>query len=146
MKIDCLHGYFKFSETRIGQVSDFMSYTGFKLVPVKDYFTFESLEDAPNYSLIGKTLIDIPAIATHEGNPWEVFEANDFIFDFKLNLIRNISSVTQVIKLQKAGNRFLSPGLILPGSLTDDGNRVKDYSAWYSRERLTFLYSMVNYV
>lgn len=146
MKIKCLHGYFIFEETRIGQVSDFMSYTGFRLEPIDGYYTFEALVDAPYYSLEGKNILNFTADVSHEGMPWDVFEANEVVYDFKLDEIKKISSVTQVTKVKKAGNRFLSPGLILPGSLTKEGNRVRDYSAWFSRDRLTFLYSMVNYV
>ena len=147
MRVKCRHGFFIFEETRVGQVSDFMSLTGLKLVPWRDEYTFETLADAPEYSLTGKDLLGIPAVATFEGQPWEVFEANGFVYDFVQDLVVPIASIIQTTRVQRAGNRFISPGLILPGSLTDEG-RVKDYAAWFSRDRspLSWIFTEVGYV
>lgn len=146
MKLDCIHGYFIFNETKSGQISQYMSQTGLSLIGKNGYYTFENLQDAPEYSLVGKTLIDIPAIATFEGKPWEVFEENGFVYDFALGLVRPILSIVQKTVVKQAGGVFWSPGLVLPGSITDDGKRVKGYSAWYSRDRLTWKYTAVYYV
>lgn len=146
MKIRCNHGFFIFQETKVGQVSDFMSRFGFSLVPWRDAYTFEALEPAPLYSLKGSPYLATPALENFEGEPWEVFEANGFVFDFSKGLVVPITSIVQTTSVQLAGNRFISPGLILPGSVTADGSRVRDYSAWYSRDTLRFLYSEVSYV
>lgn len=147
MKIKCLHGYFKFEETRIGQVSDFMGRFGFDLVSVGDFYTFEDLEDAPNYSIAGSPLLmGIPAIKTFEGQPWEVFEENGMVYNFALGLFVPIVAVLQSAEIVQAGNKFLSSGLLLPGSVTEDGDVVKDYSAWFSRDTLRFTYSEVVFV
>lgn len=79
MRVRCIHGYFIFDEMRQGQISDFMQYSNLKLAPKEDYDTFEELVDTPEYSLIGKNLLNLPAIALYEGKPWEVFEANEFV-------------------------------------------------------------------
>ncbi len=146
MKIKCLHGYFIFEETKVGQISDFMSYSGLSLVPKDNYFTFEDLALAPDFSLAGKSYLGFTALETFAGRPWEVFEANGVIYDFTLGELVPILSVTQTTEIKLAGNRFISPGLILPGSLTDGGERVKDYAAWFSRETQKWLYSEVTYV
>lgn len=146
MRVKCLHGYFIFEETKVGQISQFMSYSGVPLVPKDNYYTFEKLLDAPNYSLIGKDLLGYVATKTFEGDPWLVFEENQVVYDFTLDMMRLISSVTKTTTVRNVGNRFYSPGLILPGSLTAEGSRVKDYTAWFSRDRLTWLYSEVSYV
>lgn len=147
MRVKCLHGYFLFEETKVGQVSDFMSRTGLSLVPVGTRYTFEALVDAPKYSLAGKALLGgFTAIETFEGEPWEVFEANGVIFDFGTDTVKPITAITQRTSVKLAGNRFVSPGLILPGTLTEEGKRVRDYAAWFSRDRLTWLYSEVGYV
>jgi len=146
MRLNCLHGFFIFQETKVGQVSDFMSLTGLSLVPWRDAYTFEALVDAPNFSLAGKTMLEHPATKTFAGEPWEVFEANEVVYNFDTGLVVPIASITQRVVIQLAGNRFISNGLILPGSLTDDGDRVKDYSAWFSRDTLRWLYSGVSYV
>jgi hypothetical protein len=146
MKIRCLHGYFIFEETRIGQVSDFMGRFGLDLVPVGPYYTFSDLEDAPKYSLKGKTLLGNVALANFEGEPWEIFEENGLVYDFDKSLVVPIATILAVTTIAQAGNRFVSPGLIIPGSATAGGKRVKDYSAWFSRDTLRFLYSEVAYV
>ena len=67
MKIKCLHGYFIFEETKLGQVSHFMSLFGLGLVPKQDYYTFTDLEDAPDYSVIGGDYLGAVATKTFEG-------------------------------------------------------------------------------
>lgn len=145
MRIKCLHGYFIFTETKVGQVSNFMARYDLDLVPKDDYFTFSALEDAPSYSLIGLPYLGVPAIANYEGRPWEVMRANGFVYSFALGLVVPIESVSQLVGVRAAGNRFVSPGLILPGSVTDDGSRVTDYAAWFSRDTLRFNYSEVEF-
>lgn len=146
MRIKCLHGYFLFEETRLGQISDFMRRFGFSLVQVGPFYTFETLADAPRYSLKGKPLMGVPATKNFEGEPWEVFAENAVVYDFSKDLVLPIGLVVQPTTVLQAGNRFVSPGLILPGSTTEGGKRVKDYAAWYSRDTLRFLYSEVGYV
>lgn len=146
MKIICRHGYFIFVETRLGQVSDFMARFGFELAPVGSYYTFDFLKTAPDYSIKGKPFLGFTSIKNFEGEPWEVFEANSVVYDFSKGLVVPISSIVQLTSLSIAGNKFVSPGFILPGSLTADGKRIKDYSAWYSRDTTRFLYSEVGYV
>lgn len=146
MRIICRHGYFIFQELRVGQVSDFMSRFGLDIVSKGKDFTFATLESAPNYSLKNKQLMGNIALENFEGEPWEVFEKNKLVYDFDLDLVVPISSITQVIKIDQSGNKFTSAGLIKPGSTTAGGQRVKDYSAWFSRDTLTFLYTEVAYV
>ena len=145
MLIKCLHGFFLITETKVGQLSDFQSRFDLKLVRYGEHYTFEELADAPTYSIKGADFLGRVATKTFEGRPWEVFEENGFVFDFNRGLVVPLASVTQTTTIDLAGNRFVSPGLILPGSLTDDGDRVTDYSAWYSRDTLRFLYSEVGY-
>lgn len=146
MRLKCLHGYFILEETEAGQISDFQSLFGLDIVPKNNYFTFANLLDAPDYSLAGKSFLGIQAIETFEGKPWEVFEANGFVYNFSSGLMVPISSVTQLVRIELAGNKYISDGLILPGSLTAEGLRVRDYSAWYSSKSQRFYYSEVGYV
>ena len=116
------------------------------IVPVGDLYTFLRLEDAPRYSLKGKPFLGFTAVKTFEGEPWEVFEANGVVYNFATGLVVPIETITTITKVTPAGNRFVSPGMILPGSLTVEGERVKDYAAHFSRDRQTFLYTDVTYV
>lgn len=146
MRISCLHGYFIFQELKVGQVSDFMSRFGLELVSKGAYYTFKDLADAPEYSIKAKPIFGNPAKVNFEGEPWEVFEKNGLVYDFATRLVVPIVSVTQITTIDQAGNKFISPGLIKPGSTTVGGQRVKDYSAWFYRDTVTFLYSEVGYV
>lgn len=146
MRIICRHGYFIFQELRVGQVSDFMSRFGLDLVSKGNDFTFSYLQSAPKYSLKNKQILGNTALFNFEGEPWEVFEKNKLVYDFDRGLVVPISTITQIVKIDEVGNKFISAGLIKPGSTTAGGQRVKDYSAWFSRDTLTFLYSEVAYV
>lgn len=146
MRAKCLHGYFKFTETTVGQISDYMNLTGLSLVPKKDYYTFEFLEDAPEYSIAGKMILGFPAVRTFEGAPWEVFEANRLVYNFNLDMLQPILSVAQNVTISRGVNRYVANGLILPGSVTPDGEKVTGYDAWFSRQRNSWLYSEVSFV
>ena len=146
MKIKCLHGFFIFEEEEHGEVSKFSGLFGLSMAPWRSAFTFEALELAPDYSLQGKPLLGLPAIVTHEGEPWEVLEANGFVFNFNMGLVVPIASVLQAVEIGQAGSYLISEGLILPGSLTADGDKVKSYSGWFDRETMRFTYSEVTFV
>jgi len=145
MRIECIHGYFRFFETNVGQISRFMSLFGLEIERNGDHFTFSDLVDAPNYSILGGTFLGIPTIKTFEGPPWEVMRANRLVYDFNIGLIRPIDTVIQPVELEDAGNYYLTTGMILPGSITDDGSRVTDYAAFYSGDRASFKYSEITY-
>lgn len=145
MRVRCIHGYFIFEETKVGQISDFMTLTGLDLVAVDEYYTFESIAEAPDFSLAGLSILGTPAIQTFEGRPWEVFLENEIVYHFGLDLVVPIASITQKIKIEIAGNLMLANGLILPGSIADQG-QVSGYDAWFSRDTQVFKYSEVTYV
>ena len=146
MKVRCIHGYFIFEATKTSQISDFISYTGLELVSVGNHYTFEALAETPEFSLPLLPFLGVPATKSIEGKPWEVFEENKLVFDFQKGLVVPILSVTQVVNLEQVGNNFYAPGLILPGSLTKRGARIKSYETWFSRDSLSWLYSEVEYV
>jgi hypothetical protein len=147
MRVRCDHGFYRFWETGVGEISDLMRRTGFSFVAEKDYFTFETLEAAPKFSLVGLDLIGIPATKTFEGEAWDVFKENEFVYDFTKDLVVPISTITAKTELYQAGNRYITidGGLILAGSITKNG-KVQNFSASYSSDRLTWLYSEVSYV
>lgn len=146
MKVNCRHGFFIFEESSPGQVSNFMNLYGLDLTAWgPSNFTFSDLAAAPDYSLVTKELIDRPAIVTFSGEPWQVFEANGFVYDFNLGNMVPISSVVNQVRLQEAGNYYVSNGLILPGSLTVDGDRIKSYAGFESTPN-RWLYSEVTFV
>lgn len=146
MRIKCLHGYFIFQETLRGDLSSFLSLTGLDLVPHRTFFTFNTIKDSPSYSLLGKNIIqNAIAIKTFEGEPWDIFKENKIVYDFTKDLVVPIDSITLKAKIKSGGKYLISSGLILPGSITDDGQRVTDYSAWYSQGQSTWFYTEVRY-
>jgi hypothetical protein len=145
MKIDCVHGYFIFEETSAGQFSSFMSRFDQVIERSKDHFTFEFLVNAPDYAIKGSTYLGAPVKETFEGRPWEIMRVNDLVYDFTKGLVVPIATITQAVEIKASGSFYLANGMILPGSLTDEGLRVTDYSAFYIWERLGFKYSEIDY-
>lgn len=146
MKVKCLHGYFIFSETRPGQISDFSSLTGLVVEAIPEGFTFAPLIDLPDYSLPGKTLLNLPASAVFEGRPWDVLEANGLTYDLMMGVLAPIATVTNQVRIDPAGEYFITSGLIQPGSIDQNGKRIKNYSGFYSRDTGRWLYSEVEHV
>lgn len=145
LRVKCLHGYFILEETKAGQVSKFMSLFGLSLVPKDNYFTFEALVNAPDYSIINNAYLGATATKTVEGEPWQIMRANGLVYNFNTDKVMLMTAVTQKIKVERSGNFFISQGLILPGSIKEDGSRVTDYAAWYSFDTARFRYTEVTY-
>ena len=143
MRIECLHGFFKFKPERVSDASKLNGLLNANLVKRDDYFTFARLQDAPNYTLKGKLYLDTLSEVTFEGNPWDVMRANKIVFDFASNLSVLTSAVTASVTLNKGRFNFIQDGLIVPGSLTPDG-RIISYSC-NLREDLRFFYDWVEY-
>jgi hypothetical protein len=145
MRIECRHGYFVFEELEAGELSQFSSIYGLDFIYSGDHYTFTDLAGAPNYSLPGGSFLGAPTIVAFEGHPWEVMRANGLIYNFILGAIVPLLSVVQTIRIQLSGNIYISNGMILPGSVTDDGSRVTDYAAFYDGIGGRFQYSEVEY-
>jgi hypothetical protein len=150
MLVKCIHGYFQFFETAPGELSKFsdrfVSRLELDLEVAIDHVTFASLKDAPNYSIKNSKYLEATALKTFEGKPWEVMKENGLVYNFQTDEVVPITSITQRVQLDQASSYFLASGLILPGSLTDQGKRVTDYSAWYLFESAMFKYSEVTLV
>jgi hypothetical protein len=143
MKVSCQHGFFKFWEAKAGQISDFISTYGFDLISENDYFTFSFLSDAPKYSIAGGEYLGALATKTFEGEPWEVMRENNLVYDFNLDKVVLIETIIQPVQLKTTDRYILADGMILPGSLTDAGERVTDYAAFYLFDSVKFKYSEV---
>lgn len=143
MKINCIHGYYIFEETESEQVSDFSDRFGFDISRSEDHFTFFELVDAPDFSIEGGTYLGCPVTKTFEGRPWEVMRANEIVYDFILKKVVPIQSIVRSVKIQVSGGFYYSNGIILAGSVREDGSRVTDYAAFYEPTRAGFEYSEV---
>ncbi len=138
MIIECLHGYYKFSETSPGQLSDFANLYGFELERNGDHFTFSDLVDAPNYALLGGLFLGSPCLFTIEGPPWEVMRKNKLVYDFTKGLVVPALTIVNVCDYKQAGFKFVSNGMILAGSVTEDGSRVTDYAAFFDKGKFSY--------
>jgi hypothetical protein len=119
---------------------------GLELESKNGYFTFSELIDAPDFSIKGMAYLNTTALVNYAGTPWEVFEANGFAFNYDTGLVVPIASITKTVEIQASGDHYISAGLILPGSLTSTGQRVKSYMGWFIDDRLKFKYSEVTFV
>jgi hypothetical protein len=145
VRVDCLHGYFIFNEDKVGELSRFLSIYDFEIERKDDYFTFSSLIDAPKYSIEGANYLGAPCIKTFEGHPWEIMRANKLVYDFAKDLVVPIATITTRPSIFQAANYFFSSGLIMPGSVKDDGTRVTEYASRYLFDSVKFKYSDVIY-
>lgn len=128
MIINCIHGYFIVREQIEGEVARFNSLFEQDLTAKDDYFTFAGLVHSPEHSLIAQPFLGIPAIASYAGKPWEVFEQNSFVYDFTLQSVTTILSVTNRVTLNRRADSWFMKGLIQPGSVTSDWQRITGYT------------------
>ncbi len=145
MKVTCLHGYFICRQREVGDIARFNTLFGQELTAVDDYYTFAELTEAPNFSILGAPYLDLVATATYAGNPWEVFEQNEFVFDFNQRVLRPLLSVTNVIDTLKLTASEYSQGLIMPGSVTKQGKKVTGYHCNVNIRTFSFYYSEIFY-
>lgn len=145
MRVNCIHGYFIFEESVAGQISHFCSFFGLEIERSGEHFTFSDLVDAPDYSLPGGTFLGCPTTKSFEGRPWEVMRENRLVYDFTRGLVVPISLIAKTVQISAAGNFSVTSGMILPGSLTEEGQRVTDYAAVFLRDRENFKYSEISY-
>lgn len=143
VKINCIHGFFIFEESRAGELSDWVSLFEIPLARRGSIFTFEPLALAPDFSIKGAPILDATAVKSFAGDPGEVFRENGLIYNFQTQKLMPIETVTQTITIVQGQNYFLSSGLIIPGSLTDEGDRVTDYAAHFSTDTMKFRFSEV---
>lgn len=146
LQIDCRSGFFRIHENTSGQIGKFMSlFQGIEIVSEGSYFTFEPLQNAPTYSIRGGTYLGAMAKQTIAGEPWEIFAANDLVFNISTGKIVQKTSIVNRAQLESASFSFLSKGLLQPGSIAEGGLRVKDYAAWFSFDTMQFKYTAVTY-
>lgn len=145
MRIDCIHGFYIFTEEYAGDVARFASIFGIDLESKGELFTFKDLIAAPDYSIKGADILANKAKVTHEGRPWEVMEANGLVYDFTAEKVVDINSIRQVITLSKGLEYYFADGLIVAGSLAGS-QKIKGFKAWFNFRDRSFKYSEVSFV
>jgi hypothetical protein len=135
MRVLCRHGHFAFIPNDAEQISRFASYFDKEVERDGDFYTFPLLAGAPKYSLAGKLFLNLPAVTTFEGEPWEVMRENGFVYSLATGLLVLKESITTLINPPQTGFFFLAQTpLIQPGSRNASGDQVLSYDAeWVQR-------------
>ena len=133
MRLLCRHGHYAFYPRGATDVQKFAQFYNVDLVGERDYFTFRNLAGLPNYSLKGKSFGGITAVKTFSGLPWEVMQANDFVYDLKNGVLVNKNSITiQVQPFLCDFYYFAETVLFQAGSILPDGQKVLSFDAEFS--------------
>lgn len=130
MRILCRHGHFAFYPRGVSDIARFVNRYGVSLQRVQDFYTFESIAEAPDYSITGKTYVNLPATETYEGNPWDVMRENGFVYDLSTSLLVPVDAISILINPARTGLYFTSQTpLIQPGSRNIAGDTIMTYDA-----------------
>lgn len=133
MKVLCRHGHFAFYPRDAGEIFRFCDYFDLEQFKrVGDYFTFPALAEVENYSLLGKKILNLPAIKTCAGHPWEVMAMNGYVYHIASESILPKSTIAGRAALFSVGDYFLSETpLIQPGSRIDSTGQILSYSGTF---------------
>ncbi len=145
MKLTCIHGYFIAREDVPGEIARFNSLFSQDFVSKDDYYTFELLADAPDFSIVGLAYLNLVGLVNYAAKPFEVMEQNGFIYDFSNKVLKPIEAIAIQITPIRLNEAYSTRGLIQPGSLTKDWERVKGYNCDINMTNLTFIYSGIIY-
>lgn len=147
MRILCRHGHFAFYPKDEIDISRFGNIFEEEFIRVNDFYTFAFLEDVPNYSLIGKTFMGLPATVTFEGNSWDVMKENGFVYNVALKLVVPKTTIGTVITLEPSDDFFtIENPLIQPGSRNTQGQQLMSYDAQFIRSSSQLRVTEVQYV
>ncbi len=145
MRIQCLSGYFKFYPESESEIARFQKLFG-ALAREGEFYTFAALAGAPRYSLFAQPYMLLPAVATFEGDPSEVMDANEFVYNLTLGLVvPKLAILSTVLRLKESNYYYVGDGLIQPGSFDAFARRAMSYECWFDWSSQTFRYTLVNY-
>jgi hypothetical protein len=135
MRILCRHGHFAFYPNTVSDIARFCKYFDTLLIREQDYYTYAGLLNAPSYSLTGKPYLNIPAVETFEGKPWEVMKQNGFVFHLGLKVLVPKVTIVNLVDLSLVGYYFVAGGaLVQPGSRMATGGQILSYSSEFVQE------------
>lgn len=84
MRIVCEKGFYKFFPQKIMDVTRWESKTGAELAECEDYFTFKTLANLPNYSLLGHRYSGLfLGLSNYAGKRDDVMHKNGYCFFLK---------------------------------------------------------------
>lgn len=145
MRVTCLNGYFMFREDQPGEVARFNSTYSQDLERKDDYYTFALLATAPDYSIALAPYLNLIATETYEGHPHEVFRENGFVYDSGIGFIRLAASISTLFEPVQLYDKIIANGLIQPGSVTKNWQKVTGYQGFIDTNQYKFYYSEIFY-
>ena len=145
MIIECLNGYYKFFPRSSNELSKFSNLFSISITRVDDYYTFEYLKDALNYSIEGKNYLNLTASKTCEGEIKDVFRLNNFVFDYVSNSLVLKSQIEDALMLKQGTFHFVSDKLYRAGSLYPSGEKLTGFGCMFNFENRMFNYYWFSY-
>lgn len=146
MRVLCRHGHFAFYPKRLSDITRFTSFFKEDLVRVDDYYTFENLAEAENYSILGKPYVNLPALTTYEGKPWEVMRENGFVYHVASGLLVPKLSILIPVNPPQAGYYFLAQTpIIQPGSRNLSLQQILSYDGEFHQDTFRLRVSSYQY-
>lgn len=146
MRVLCRHGHFAFYPRTSTDIATFVNRYGQELVRAGEFYTFPLLVDAPDYSLQGKPYLNLPALSTFEGKPWDVMRENGFVYSIATGLLVPKLSVTVFINPPRTGMYLTAETpLIQPGSRNITGQQLLSYDAEFDPKTFILRVREFNY-
>jgi putative methionine-R-sulfoxide reductase with GAF domain len=131
MRVLCRHGHFAFYPRNASDIAQFANYFDITLKRERDYYTFEGLYGADDYSLTLSPYLNMPALVTYEGEPWEVMRENMFVYHLGLDIVVPRMLITTTVEVPLVGFYFTAQGSLLqPGSWTSNGQIMSYVLQW----------------
>lgn len=136
MRVLCRHGHFAFYPRGSSDINRFAQSFGLELEREDDYFTFPKLIGAKDYSLTGKLYLNLPALKTFHGKPWEVMKENDFVYSLALGLIVPKLTIVGLADITQKGFYYVcNTPLLQPGARTVLGRQILSYSGEFFEDK-----------
>ena len=142
----CRHGHFAFFPRAADDIARFIDHYETPLVREGEFYTFSLLKAAPAFSLAEKSYLGMTALETFEGEPWEVFRANGFVYSIVNDSLVPAASVNISIDPPRSGFYFISDWpLIQPGSRNAIGQPLLSYDGEFDLSTMELLVSEFQY-
>lgn len=122
MRVLCRHGHYAFYPKTSEDLGRFTSHFKISLQPYSDFFTFPLLVNAPKFSITAFPFLNLPALTTYEGEPWQVMRENGFIYDITTGLLVPKALVLTLVRPVLSGFYFrIDKPLLQAGSINAVG-------------------------
>lgn len=145
MKLIVKNGYYKFYPSFVGEIKLWENKTGVRLYPCRDFWTFESLVDFPNYSFQGQPIKGFSGVVNYAGLPEIVMAKNKLTYNVKEGKITQRAKAETQNLDYSAGAYMTFPILPQVFALDSDGEVVTGLEAFvdvrlgtYKVERLFY--------